>query len=95
MAQKGVELDPGLIILEKRGIKNFRKFSLFIREKGERGDVARRGRVKLFSRLLFVGVFILSPISALTARLAVLLNKKSLDEEVEYFKNISYKEKAI
>lgn len=91
----GVSLDPALVILEKRGITNFRKFAPFIREKGERGNAERKGRVKLFSRLLFVGVFILSPISSLTAALTVLINKKNLLNEVLYFKNIRYKEKAI
>jgi hypothetical protein len=92
---KAVELQPGLVILEKRGITNFRKFSKFILEKGGRGDAARKPRVQLFQRLLFVGVFILSPISNLTAGLITLLKKKSLMNEVEYFKNISYRKNAI
>ncbi|GBL35501.1 hypothetical protein EMGBS15_10960 [Filimonas sp.] len=95
LTQDGVELNPALVILEKRGIKNFKKFATYIREKGERGDEARSGRVKLFSRLLFVGVFILSPISSFTASLAVLFNKNKLMKEVDYFKNITFKEKAI
>ncbi len=95
LAQDGVELNPALVILEKRGIKNFRKFAPWIREKGERGQEARKGRVTLFSRLLFVGVFILSPISSFTASLAVLFNRSKLMKEVDYFKNIAYREKAI
>ncbi len=96
LLQEGsIELNPSLVILEKRGIKNFRKFAAYIFEKGERGNKARKGRVILFSRLLTVGIFILSPISSLTASLAVRINKKSLIKEVEYFKNIGYKEKAI
>jgi hypothetical protein len=91
LAQDGVELNPALVVLEKRGITNFRKFAPWIREKGERGDQARRGRVQLFGSLLFVGVFILSPISSCTARLTALFNKRKLMREVEYFKNIAMK----
>lgn len=90
-----IDLKPGLIILEKRGVKNFRKFATYIRAKGERGNPDRLSRVKLFNRLLLIGIFILSPISGLTARLAVLIGKKRLEEEVNYFKNIAYKENAF
>ncbi len=93
--KKSVELSKALVILEQRGIKNFRKFSLFILEKGNREDPNRKARVKLFQRLLFVGVFILSPISSLTARIAVLFNSRKLEEQVRYFKNIDYRENAI
>lgn len=95
LAKKGIELNPALVILEERGIKNFRKFAKFIYEKGERGNVNRKPRVQLFTRLLFIGVFILSPISSFTARMTVLISKKSLMNRVNYFKNIVYKEKAI
>lgn len=95
LAQKSVELSKALVILEQRAIKNFRKFSLFILEKGNREDPNRKKRVKLFQRLLFVGVFILSPISSLTASIAVLFNSRKLEEQVQYFKNIDYRENAI
>jgi len=95
LAADAIILKPGLIILEKRAIGNFRKFSKYILEKGSRGDMARKPRVKLFQKLLFVGVFILSPISNLTAEIVTLLNKKSLKKDVQYFKNISYRKNAI
>ena len=93
--KKSVELSKALVILEQRAIKNFRKFSLFILEKGNREDPNRKKRVKLFQRLLFVGVFILSPISSFTASIAVLFNSRKLEEQVQYFKNIDYRENAI
>lgn len=95
LALQAVELNAALIVLEKRAIKNFRKFSLFIKEKGQRGQIERLPRVRLFQRLLFVGVFILSPISSLTASISSLINRKKLSKEAEYFKNIAYKENAI
>lgn len=95
LSKKSVELSKALVILEQRGIKNFRKFSLFILEKGNRENPNRKARVKLFQRLLFIGVFILSPISSFTARIAVLFNSRKLEEQVQYFKNIDYRENAI
>jgi hypothetical protein len=92
---QGIELKPGLIVLEKRAIKNFRKFSMFILERGHRGDLSRKPRVLLFKRLLLVGVFILSPISQLSAKVQLALNRRKLEEEAEYFKNIRYRENAL
>lgn len=95
LKSNAVELKSGLILLEKRGVKGFRKFADFIYEKGKRGDKARLPRVKIYQRLLFVGVFILSPITNLLAKIKVLLLAKSLKQEHDYFIQIGYKENAI
>jgi len=92
LMQGAIHLKPGLIILEKRGVKNFRKFAKFIREKGGPGDPARQGRVKTFRWLLTIIIFILSPISSFTAMLQTRLRKKSLQQDVEYFKSLKYEE---
>lgn len=86
----GVQLDPGLILLEQNGIKNFRKFAAWIREKGGPGDTNRKGRVLLFKRLLIVGIFILSPITSVLAFIKLQLKKKGLVKDVAYYKGIGY-----
>ncbi|MBZ5859134.1 hypothetical protein [Flavihumibacter profundi] len=90
-----VHLKPTLIVLEKRAITNFRKFATYIREKGERGNPARMPRVKLFKRLLLTGIFVLSPISGLTARLISLFKKKTFRRQLNYFKGIRYESGVI
>ncbi len=90
LMQKAVQLRPGLVILEQRGIKNFRYWAKFIREKGGPGDPNRAGRVLLFKNLLLVGIFILSPISALTAKIKQFIKRKSLLRDVEYFKQVQF-----
>jgi hypothetical protein len=90
-----VKLEPGLVLLEQRGIKNFRYWSKYIQEKGGPGDTARIGRVKQFKNLLIVAIFILSPISALSASIKLQLKKKSLLKDVEYFKGLKYEEGRI
>lgn len=90
-----VELEPGLVLLERRGIKNFRKFAAYIREKGGPGDPARKGRVNLFKRLLATGIFVLSPISSFTAAIQERMQQKRLLQDVQYFKQLQYEADRI
>ena len=85
-----IELNTGLVLLEQRGIKNFRFWAKYIREKGGPGDPARLGRVTQFKRLLLVAIFVLSPISSLTAFIQRNLQKKRLLRDVDYFKSLDY-----
>jgi hypothetical protein len=87
-----IHLKPGLVILERRGMTNFRKWAKYIREKGGPGAPERQGRVTMFNRLLIVAIFILSPISSLTAWIQLQLQRSHLLKDVEYFKNLSYEE---
>lgn len=90
-----VSLKPTLIVLEKRGITNFRKFATYIRKKGERGNPERMPRVRLFKRLLLTGIFVLSPISGFTARLESIFKKKSFSRQLNYFKGVGYQNEVI
>ncbi|WP_290792639.1 hypothetical protein [Flavihumibacter sp. UBA7668] len=96
LLQEGaIGLKPTLIILEKRGIKQFRKFAVYIRQKGERGNPDRLPRVLLFKRLLLTGIFVLSPISGFTAKMASLFKQSSFRKQVNYFKGIDYEKDMI
>ena len=90
LANGAVHLKPGLVILEQRGIKNFRIWSKFIRKKGGPGDPKRVGRVMMFKNLLTVAIFILSPISSFTALVQLLIKRNSLFKDVAYFKELEY-----
>jgi len=90
LANGAVNLKPGLVILEQRGIKNFRIWSKFIRKKGGPGDPGRAGRVMMFKNLLIVAIFILSPISSFTALIKQLIKRSSLLKDVAYFKGLDY-----
>jgi hypothetical protein len=85
-----IDLNTGLVLLEQRGIKNFRFWARYIREKGGPGDVARLGRVTQFKRLLLTAIFVLSPVSSFTAFIQRNLQKKRLLRDVEYFKGLAY-----
>ena len=67
LSKGAVTLNPGLVLLERNGINKFRFFAKYIREKGGPGDPARAPRVKQYQRLLMLGIFVLSPITSLSA----------------------------
>ncbi|MEO6830684.1 MAG: hypothetical protein ABI378_00560 [Chitinophagaceae bacterium] len=95
MKLNAVNLNSGLILLEQRGIKNFRFWAGYIKRKGPSGSPERLSRVIQFKRLLIVGVFILSPISSFTAFIQKNLQRKKLEKDVEYFKGIDYEADRI
>ncbi|MCD6012008.1 MAG: hypothetical protein K0Q79_1870 [Flavipsychrobacter sp.] len=90
LMQRGVVLKPGLVILEQRGIKNFRFWAKYIRAKGGPGDPNRAKRVLLFKNLLLTAIFILSPLSFLTAKIKQLIMYNSLVKDVDYFKHLQF-----
>lgn len=83
-------LHPNLIVLERRGVSQFPKWAKRARAKGEPGNPARKPVLKNFKRLLMLAIFVLSPISSLTAKLITLLNRKKLEAEVNYFRSVAY-----
>ncbi len=90
LADGAILLNTGLVLLEQRGIRNFRFWSKFIREKGVAGTPERSGRVRMFKRLLITAIFILSPLSSLTAFIQERLQRKRLLRDVAYFKGLAY-----
>lgn len=95
LAKGAIHLEPGLVLLEKKGVKNFRKFAAYIREKGGPGAIERQGRVNKFKNLLAVAIFILSPITSVVAAIQVMLQKSSLLKDVEYFKSVKFEKDRI
>ncbi len=95
LAQGAISLKPGLVMLEQSGIKRFRFWSGFIREKGGPGDSARASRVMMFKNLLLVGIFILSPITNTVALIKLAIKRNSLLKDVEYFRQVAYQEGRI
>lgn len=85
-----VHIKPGLVLLEKKGVKNFRKWAQFIRDKGDPGAPERAGRVRFFKNLLIVAIFILSPITNIVAFIQRQLKRRELKKEVAYFRGTTY-----
>lgn len=81
-----VEINPSLLILEKRATKLFGMYAGFLSNKGGFYDKDRLGRVSLLSYLLPIGAFILSPITTISSYLISIIKRKEIDDEIRYFK---------
>jgi hypothetical protein len=75
-------IKPALLILEKRALVLFGKYRSFILAKAERDPGSRERRVAIFSIVLPIGAFILSPITVLSTFLLSLFKRRAIEREV-------------
>jgi hypothetical protein len=87
-----VDINPSLLILEKRATKLFGMYAGFLSKKGGFYDKERLGRVSLLSYALPIGAFILSPITTISSFLISVIKKKEIDSEIRYFKQNSLRD---
>lgn len=87
-----VDINPSLLILEKRATKLFGMYARFLSKKGGFFDKERRGRVSMLSYLLPIGAFILSPITTISSFLISVIKKKELNAEIRYFSQNSLRD---
>lgn len=95
LAQGAVQVKANLMLLELRGAKIFKIWEKFISSKGGPGAKARRPRVILFSWLLPIGIFILSPISTVLATIVSTLVAKKIQPMIDYYQGVTYREKIV
>ena len=86
-----VDINPSLLILEKRATKLFGMYAGFLSKKGGFYDKERLGRVSLLSYLLPLGAFILSPITTFSSFLISVIKRKEITSEIRYYKQNSLK----
>lgn len=86
--QQAVKVKSNLVILERTGVTNFRKFATYIDNSAD--ETIRHKRLRLFVFLLSKGVFLLTPISSIRSKITGLLQKESLAKDIQYFKGIEY-----
>ena len=70
---KGVSLSFAIKTTELAAGRIFKVWSSFIRKKGEAGDPARQGRLKIYQFYLLFLIFFISPISSLIFKIIGLL----------------------
>ncbi len=80
-----LQVQPSLLIMEKRISKIFTIWSRFIRQKGGPGSASRRKRVRAFMVYLITAVVLIAPLASLAAALLKVLKKEKIRAEVEYF----------
>ncbi|MCF8460839.1 MAG: dialkylresorcinol condensing enzyme DarA [Flavobacteriales bacterium] len=87
-----VDINPSLVILEKRATKLFGMYAGFLSKKGDFFNKKRLGRVSLLSYLLPIGAFILSPITTISSFLISVIKRKELTAEIRYYQQNSLRE---
>ena len=80
-----IRIKPMLMTVEKRGFMMFRPWSKFILKKGDAGNPAREGRLKMFRAYLFTVIYLVSPIGGVFVWLIHKLNSKKTKENVKYY----------
>lgn len=89
LSQGAIDVKPSLVLLEKRGQKGFSVWSRFIASGGSLHSTGRKIRVYTFLYVLLPAIFILSPLLWITSEIMLLTNRKKLEEEVAYHKQLS------
>jgi hypothetical protein len=87
-----VNINPSLVLLEDRATRLFKMYASFILAKGDFRSAARLPRVKLLSRLLPLGAFVLSPITTLSTMVALVVKRKELQERMTYHRKNALRE---
>lgn len=86
-----VHIKPDLLIMESRGVRNFRFWARFVAAKGEPGDKARMGRLRLFMYLLPTAIVLLTPISTLLKFIILLLKRRRLLADARYYQSVEFR----
>lgn len=84
-----IEVQPSLILMEKRGQKGFSVWSKFIASGGTLYSTGRKIRVFTFLYILVPAIFVLSPLLWILSRTMLIVKRKQLMEEVAYYKQNS------
>ncbi|MCO6460609.1 MAG: hypothetical protein J5I59_04340 [Saprospiraceae bacterium] len=85
-----VKLRPGLILLERTGVKQFKMWSEKIKQRGEPGSLNRKSLVLFFKNFLIVGIFVVSPVKAIVSKIQEFIKRKRLAADLQYFKSVQY-----
>ena len=86
-----IDLVPNVVFMELRAKKFFRKWSKFIRKKGEYGDPNRIGRLIMFKWYLLIAIFVASPVAIILFYLFLPLTWWSFRKKLNYFKGVDLK----
>jgi len=82
-----VDVLPGLVMIEKRGKIFFRMWARFILRKGQYGDPARIGRVRLFKYYLLTVLYLVSPFASLLFFITKPFRKQALKKQISLYQS--------
>jgi hypothetical protein len=85
VAAGAVDVQPELVILEKRGILFFRLWASYILKKGTYGDPGRLRRVRLFKYYLLTVLYLVSPFATLFYYLTKAFRSKAIKKQISLY----------
>jgi len=83
-----VELDPGVVSIEKKGKRIFKIWSRFILKKGGSGNQARVTRLKIFKWYLLFVIFAVSPIATIVFYLTYPFFFLRINRKMKYYRGV-------
>lgn len=87
-----IEIKPNLVLMEKRGQKSFSVWARFVAAGGNIHSTGRKARVYIFMCLLPTVIFILTPLLWVISRIQLVIMRKKLSQEMDYYRSSSMKE---
>jgi hypothetical protein len=82
VAAGAVDVNTGLVMIEKRGIILFRLWASFILKKGPYGATARIFRVRLFKYYLLAVIYLVSPFASLVYEIIRPFRRKAIKKQI-------------
>jgi len=85
--QGAIDVNPGLVMIEKRGIIFFRIWAGYILKKGGYGDPARLTRVRMFKYYLLTVLYLVSPFASLLYAILKPFRKHAIKKQISLYQS--------
>jgi hypothetical protein len=85
-AAGAIEINPSLVLMEKRGQKSFSVWARFVSAGGNLNTFGRTFRVYVFMYLLPSMIFILTPLLWVLSQIQLVVMQRRLSREIRYFR---------
>jgi hypothetical protein len=87
IAEGAVDVNTGLVMIEKRGIILFRLWAGFILNKGSHGSADRIFRVRLFKYYLLAVIYLVSPFATLLYVIIKPFRRKAIKKQISLYQS--------
>jgi hypothetical protein len=85
--QGAVDVNPGIVMIEKRGIIFFRLWAGFIIKKGVYGDQARLARVRMFKYYLLTVLYLVSPFASILYAIIKPFRRRTIKKQISLYQS--------
>jgi hypothetical protein len=82
-----VDVKPGIVMIEKRGIIFFRIWAKFILKKGDYGDSSRVFRIRLFKYYLLSVLYLVSPFASILYMVIKPFRKQTIKKQISLYQS--------